>query len=44
MLKARILTALIVLPLFLSALIYLQDIFWATLILILTVIGAREWC
>ena len=44
MLKARILTAIIILPLFLSALLYLQDIFWATLLLILTVIGSREWC
>ncbi len=44
MLKARILTAVIVLPLFLLALLYLQDIFWATLLLVLTVIGSREWC
>lgn len=44
MLKARILTVIIVLPLFLSALLYLQDIFWATLLLVLTVIGSREWC
>ncbi|MCP5276461.1 MAG: phosphatidate cytidylyltransferase [Burkholderiales bacterium] len=44
MLKARVLTAIIVLPLFLSALLYLQDIFWATLLLVLTVIGSREWC
>ncbi|SFK12767.1 phosphatidate cytidylyltransferase [Nitrosomonas aestuarii] len=43
MLKTRILTAVIVLPLFLSALFYLQDIFWAILLLALTVIGAREW-
>lgn len=44
MLKARILTAAVVLPLFLLALFYLQDIFWATLLLVLTVIGSREWC
>ncbi len=44
MLKARILTAMVVLPLFLLALLYLQDIFWATLLLVLTVIGSREWC
>ncbi len=44
MLKTRILTAVIVLPLFLSALLYLQDIFWATLLLVLAVIGSREWC
>ena len=43
MLKARILTAIIVLPLFLSALFFLQDIFWATLLLALAVIGSREW-
>lgn len=43
MLKARILTAIVILPLFLSALFYLQDIFWLALLLILTVIGAREW-
>ncbi len=43
MLKARVLTVIIVLPLFLSALFYLQDIFWLALLLILTVIGAREW-
>ncbi|GJL76033.1 phosphatidate cytidylyltransferase [Nitrosomonas sp.] len=43
MLKARILTAVIVLPLFLLALFYLQDVFWATLLLVLAVIGAREW-
>ncbi|MCB1937004.1 MAG: phosphatidate cytidylyltransferase [Nitrosomonas sp.] len=44
MLKVRILTAAVVLPLFLLALLYLQDIFWATLLLVLTVIGSREWC
>ncbi|MBP6367180.1 MAG: phosphatidate cytidylyltransferase [Nitrosomonas sp.] len=43
MLKARILTAIIILPLFLSALFYLQDIFWAAFLLLLTVVGAREW-
>lgn len=43
MLKARILTAIVILPLFLSALFYLQDIFWAALLLALTVIGTREW-
>ncbi len=44
MLKIRILTALVVLPLFLSALFYFQNIFWAILLLVLTVIGSREWC
>ena len=43
MLKARILTAIVVLPLFLLALFYLQDIFWAAFLLALTVIGSREW-
>lgn len=43
MLKARILTAVIILPLFLAALFYFQDIFWATLLLLLTIIGSREW-
>lgn len=43
MLKARILTAIVVLPLFLSALFFLQDIFWATFLLALAVIGSREW-
>ena len=43
MLKARILTAVVILPLFLSALFYLQDIFWAVFLLVLTVIGSREW-
>jgi phosphatidate cytidylyltransferase len=43
MLKARILTALVILPLFLFALFYLQDIFWIILLLALTTVGAREW-
>ncbi|MBX3617269.1 phosphatidate cytidylyltransferase [Nitrosomonas sp.] len=43
MLKTRILTASIILPLFLSALFYFQDIFWAIVLLALTVIGSREW-
>ncbi|WP_297324272.1 phosphatidate cytidylyltransferase [Nitrosomonas sp.] len=43
MLKARILTTIIILPLFLSAIFYLQDIFWVTFLLALTAIGAREW-
>ena len=43
MLKARILTAIVVLPLFLSALFFLQDIFWATFLLALAVVGSREW-
>lgn len=43
MLKARLLTAIVALTLFLSALFFLQDIFWAILLLALTVIGSREW-
>lgn len=43
MLKDRILTAIIILPLFLTGLLYLTPIFWAALLLILTVIGSREW-
>lgn len=43
MLKARIVTVIIILPLFLSALFYLQDVFWAIVLLALTVIGSREW-
>ncbi|MBP6058579.1 MAG: phosphatidate cytidylyltransferase [Nitrosomonas sp.] len=43
MLKARILTVIVILPLFLSALFYLQDIFWVIFLLVVTVIGAREW-
>lgn len=44
MLKIRILTALILIGVFLSALFYLPAIFWAILLLGLTVIAAREWC
>jgi len=44
MLKTRILTAAVVLPLFLLALLYLQNIFWAALLLVLAVTGSREWC
>lgn len=43
MLKARILTAIIILPVFLFALFYLQDIFWMAFLLALTVIATREW-
>ena len=44
MLKTRILTAAVVLPLFLLALLYLQNVFWAAFLLALAVIGSREWC
>lgn len=44
MLKTRIITAAILLPTFLAALFYFQPIFWAALLLVLTVTGAREWC
>jgi len=43
MLKARILTVLVLLPLFLAALFYLQDSYWAILLLGVTLIGAWEW-
>lgn len=43
MLKARILTAVVILPLFLSALFYLSDIFWIIVLLAITTIGSREW-
>lgn len=43
MLKTRILTAAIVLPLFLAALFYSSANFWALLLLALTVTGAWEW-
>lgn len=43
MLKTRILTAVIILPLFLAALLYSTPIFWMALLLGLTVTGAREW-
>ncbi|BBL33864.1 phosphatidate cytidylyltransferase [Nitrosomonas stercoris] len=44
MLKTRFFTALILLTAFLAALFYLPDIFWAILLLGLTVTAAREWC
>ena len=44
MLKTRIITAAILLPSFLAALLYFQPIFWAALLLALTVTGAQEWC
>ena len=43
MLKARIITVICVLPLFLTALFYLSSIFWMTLLLALAVIGSWEW-
>ncbi|SEF48146.1 phosphatidate cytidylyltransferase [Nitrosomonas ureae] len=43
MLKTRILTAAVILPLFLSALFLLQDTFWAIVLLALSIIGSREW-
>lgn len=44
MLKTRILTAVLILPSFLAALFYLPAILWGALLLVLTVIGAQEWC
>jgi phosphatidate cytidylyltransferase len=43
MLRARILTAIIVLCLFLAALFYLSAVFWMVLLLALTAAGAWEW-
>jgi phosphatidate cytidylyltransferase len=43
MFKTRVLTAVVILPLFLSALFLLQDIFWATVLLALSIVGSREW-
>jgi len=43
MLKARILTALLLLPLLLAALFLLPDFYWALLMLGVMLIGAREW-
>ncbi|MFO7579064.1 MAG: phosphatidate cytidylyltransferase [Nitrosomonas halophila] len=43
MLKTRILTALAMLTAFLAALFYLPAIFWAVLLLGVTVTAAREW-
>jgi phosphatidate cytidylyltransferase len=44
MLKTRIITAIILIVFFLSALFYLPAVFWAILLLGLAVIAAREWC
>ncbi|MDL1865758.1 phosphatidate cytidylyltransferase [Betaproteobacteria bacterium PRO4] len=44
MLSIRLLTAFVMLTAFLAALFYLPDIFWAILLLGLTVTAAREWC
>lgn len=43
MVKTRILTAIVMLLLFLAALFYLPPIFWMALLLALTVAGAWEW-
>lgn len=43
MLKARLLTALLLLPSVLGALFFLSDAYWALLILGVTLIGAHEW-
>lgn len=44
MLKTRIVTAIVLIVFFLSALFYLPAVFWAILLLGLAVIAAREWC
>ncbi|HKX53390.1 MAG TPA: phosphatidate cytidylyltransferase [Nitrosospira sp.] len=43
MLRARILTAVIMLSVFLAALFYLSSIFWMALLLALTTAGSLEW-
>ena len=43
MLKVRILTVTAILPLFVVALFYLPDVFWAAFLLLMTAIGAYEW-
>ena len=43
MLRARIITAIIVLCLFLAALFYLSTVFWTVLVLALTAAGVWEW-
>lgn len=44
MLKARVLTALVLLPLLLAALFLLPNFYWSLLILLVVLIGASEWC
>ncbi|SDG91289.1 phosphatidate cytidylyltransferase [Nitrosomonas sp. Nm132] len=44
MLKTRILTAIILIAFFISALFYLPAIFWGALLLGLTIVASREWC
>lgn len=44
MLSIRLLTAFVMLTAFLAALFYLPDIFWAALLLGLTIAATREWC
>ena len=43
MLKARILTAAVLIPLFLGALFLLPDVFWAGITLIVMIIACWEW-
>ena len=43
MLKARILTVLVLLPLLLAALFLLENEYWAVLMLLVLLIGASEW-
>jgi phosphatidate cytidylyltransferase len=43
MLKARVLTVLLLLPLFLAALFLLPEMGWALLMLVVVLIGASEW-
>lgn len=43
MLKARILTALVLIPLLLGSLFFLPDFLWVALMLLVVLIGAWEW-
>ena len=43
MLKVRILTVLVLLPLLLAALFFLPNLYWAVLMLFVLLIGASEW-
>lgn len=43
MLETRVLTALLLLPLILAALFFLPAVYWAALMTVAVLIGAREW-
>lgn len=43
MLRARILTSIFLIPSFLAALIFLPELYWSSLMLVIITIGAWEW-